>query len=111
MVLAAKLIGRTGSVHPFPSAAHYASYTGAAPLAASSGELTRHRLNRRGDRELNRSLHIMAVTQIRMRGSLGAAYFQRKRAEGLTIKEARRCLKRRLSDVVYRQMVADERAR
>ena len=66
----------------------------------------RHRLSRAGDRQLNYCLHVMAITQIRHDGP-GRAYYQRKRAAGKSHKEALRCLKRRLSDVVYRTMIKD----
>ena len=106
-ILAAKLLGRSGPISRFPSRAHYASYTGTAPLEASSGEVRRHRLSRRGDRQLNRALHIAALTQTRMPATLGHAYFRRKLAAGKIRREALRCLKRQLADVVYRQMLAD----
>ena len=107
VILAAKIVGRSGAVSRFPSRAHYASYTGTAPLEVSSGEVQRHRLSRGGDRQLNRALHIAALTQARMPGTEGHGYFRRKLAAGKSRNEALRCLKRRLSDVVYRCMVAD----
>ena len=110
VILAAKLLGRSGAVSRFPSRAHYASYTGTAPLEVSSGEVQRHRLSRGGDRQLNRALHIAALTQARMPGTEGHRYFRRKLAAGKSRNEALRCLKRRLSDVVYRRMVADATA-
>jgi transposase len=67
-ILAAKILGRSGAMGRFASRAHYASYTGTAPLEVSSGEVQRHRLSRRGDRQLNRALHIAALTQARMPG-------------------------------------------
>ena len=109
MILAAKIVGRSGAVSRFPSRAHYASYTGTAPLEVLSGEVQRHRLSRGGDRQLNRALHIAALTQARMPGTEGHGYFRRKLAAGKSRNEALRCLKRRLSDVVYRCMVADAR--
>jgi len=105
-ILAAKLLGRVGDIHRFPSAAHFASYCGVAPLEASSGEVVRHRLSRAGDRQLNYALHIMATCQARGHPA-GRAYYLRKRAEGHSEKEALRCLKRRLADVVYRQLLRD----
>ena len=109
VILAAKIVGRSGADSRFPSRAHYASYTGTAPLEVSSGEVQRHRLSRGGDRQLNRALHIAALTQARMPGTEGHGYFRRKLAAGKSRNEALRCLKRRLSDVVYRCMVADAR--
>ena len=111
VILAAKLIGHTGPIERYPTPAHYASYAGVAPLEVSSGDTRRHRLSRRGDRQLNRALHIAAFTQARMSTTDGYAYVRRKRHEGKSRREALRCLKRRLADVVYRQLLADERAR
>jgi transposase len=105
---AAKILSRVGPIHRFRSAAAFATYTGTAPIEVSSGEVTRHRLSRAGDRQLNACLHIMALTQIRS-DTPGRAYYQRKRSEGKSKREAMRCLKRRLSDVVYRQLVRDAR--
>ena len=88
------------------SAAAFASFCGVAPIEVSSGDVVRHRLSRAGDRQLNYALHVMAMTQIRY-DSPGQAYYQRKRAAGKSHKEALRCLKRRLADVVYRIMIRD----
>ena len=62
-VLAAKILGHTGDIARFASADHYASYTGTAPIEVSSGEQTRHRLSRAGNRSLNHALHIAARVQ------------------------------------------------
>lgn len=105
-VLAAKLLGHVGDVTRFPTEHHFASYTGTAPLEASSGNNTRHRLNTGGNRALNCVLHIIAVCQIRD-GGRGQDYYLRKIAEGKTPAEARRALKRRLSNVVYRTLKRD----
>jgi transposase len=75
----------------------------------ASGERARHRLPRGGDRQLNYALHIVALTQVRMRASTGRGYYDRKISEGKTHNEAMRCLKRRLADHVWRVMTADER--
>jgi transposase len=103
---AARLIGDIGDVSRFATAGHFASWNGTAPLDASSGDQRRHRLSRAGNRRINRVLHIMAVVQLR-HDTEGRAYYQRKLAAGKTTMEAMRCLKRRLSDIVYRQMVND----
>lgn len=108
--LAAKILSRVGDVHRFRSAAAFATFNGTAPLEVSSGSTVRHRLSRAGDRQLNCCLHIMAITQLR-RDCEGRRYYLRKRAEGKGHKEALRCLKRRLSDLVYRQLLADARRR
>lgn len=108
-VLAAKVIGHVGDVSRFPTEHHFASYTGSAPLDASSGNNVRHRLNTGGNRALNSVLHVIAVCQIRD-GGRGQDYYQRKIAEGKTPAEARRALKRRLSNVVYRIMKRGQRS-
>jgi transposase len=105
-IMAAYLIGYSGDVRRFPTAGHYARYNATAPIEASSGPRVRHRLNPRGNRQLNHALHIAAVTQVR-NDTPGRAYYLRKQAEGKTRKEALRALKRRISDAVYRQLLAD----
>ena len=110
-VMAARLIARTGRIDRFTTTAAYADYCGTAPIEIASGDKTRHRLSRCGDRQLNAALHTIAVIQIRMPGSPGRAYYDRKTAESKSAKEAKRCLKRRLADHVWRVMVADERRR
>ncbi|MGW3248831.1 IS110 family transposase [Streptomyces sp. NPDC001070] len=107
-VLAAKVIGHVGNISRFPTEHHFASYTGSAPLDASSGNNWRHRLNTGGNRALNSVLHTIAVCQIRD-GGRGQDYYLRKISEGKTPSEARRALKRRLSNVVYRIMKRDQR--
>jgi transposase len=104
--LAGKILARVGAIGRFRSAAAFAAFNGTAPVEVSSGDVVRHRLSRAGDRQLNSCLHIMAITQIR-HDTPGRAYYRQKRAAGKSHKEALRCLKRRLSDVVYRQLVAD----
>jgi transposase len=105
-VLAAKVLGEVGDVRRFPTKHHFAAHTGTAPLEASSGQVIRHRLSRAGDRKLNHALHLIAIVQVR-HPTAGQAYYRRKRAEGKAPKEALRCLKRRLSDAVYRSLLAD----
>jgi transposase len=107
-VLAATFLGEVGDIGRFPSKHHFAAHTGTAPRGASSGQVIRHRLSRAGDRKLNHALYMMAMVQVR-RPSAGQAYYRRKLAEGKAPKEALRCLKRRLSDAVYRCLVADQR--
>jgi len=106
---AARLLGDIGDVSRFPTKAHFASWNGTAPLDASSGDQTRHRLSRAGNRRINRALHIMAVVQLRHPSTDGRRYYDRRVAEGKTPMEAMRALKRRLSDVVYRQLVNDQK--
>jgi transposase len=104
---AARLLVEVGDLSRFPDRNHFASWTGTAPIDASSGDHVRHRLSRGGNRQINRVLHIMATVQLRTRSTEGRAYFDRKKAGGKTSMEAMRCLKRRLSDLVYRTMLGD----
>ena len=106
-VIAGRILTEVGDIERFKTNDHFASYNGTAPIDVSSGEQIRHRLSRAGNRRINHAIHMMAVTQIRNRNSTGRAYYERKRLEGKTGKEALRCLKRRLSDVIYRQLLAD----
>jgi transposase len=108
---AARLLIEAGDITRFPSKAHFASWNGTAPIDASSGDQVRHRLSRAGNRQINRTLHIMAVVQLRHRGSEGRAYYDRKVAAGKTPREAMRSLKRRLSDIACHQMILDARAK
>jgi transposase len=107
-IVAGLLIGYTGDVTRFPTRHHYAAYNGTAPIEASSGQKKRHRLNPRGNRMLNHALHLIVITQLRYPNTAGRAFYERKLAEGKTRKEAIRSLKRRISDVVYRHLVADQ---
>jgi transposase len=103
---AARLLVEVGDITRFPTKAHFASWNGTAPIDASSGDQVRHRLSRAGNRQINRVLHTMARVQIR-NPSEGRDYYERKRADGKAPMEAMRCVKRRLSDVVYQQMLRD----
>jgi transposase len=107
-ISAAKIIGIVGDIDRFPSSGHFASYTGTAPLDASSGQRIRHRLNTGGNRQLNATLHTIAVCQARDPGP-GRDYYLRKLGENKTPNEARRALKRRLANVIYRQLIKDQR--
>jgi transposase len=78
-------------------------------VEASSGEVVRHRLSLAGNRKLNYALHMVAVCQARS-DARGGSYYRKKMAEGKSRKEALRCLKRRVSDVVFRSLLADSRA-
>jgi transposase len=106
-IVAAMLIGYSGDPLRFTTASRYAAYTGTASIEFSSGGRVTHRLSRRGNRRLNHALHIAAITQIRYPHSPGRRYYDRKLAEGKTPREAIRALKRRLSDVVWRHLIAD----
>jgi transposase len=98
---AATLISRTAGAERFPSDSHFARQAGVAPIPVSSGRTDRHRLHRGGDRELNRALHIIAITRARIDPTT-RAYIERKRAEGKTKREALRCLKRYLARLFHR---------
>lgn len=108
-LVAARFIAEVVDVRRYPTRDTFASANGTAPLPASSGRTVRHRLNRGGNRQLNRALYTMAITQIRT-DTVGRAYYDRKRAQGKTSREALRCLERRLSDQIYRTMRNDQRA-
>jgi transposase len=106
----ARLLVEVGDITRFPTRGHFASWNGTAPLDASSGDQTRHRLSRAGNRRINRALHIMAIVQLR-NPTEGRAYYDAKKAAGKTPNEAMRALKRRLSNIVYAQMLADQKRR
>jgi transposase len=109
-VVAARTLADVGDISRFADRNRFASWTGTAPLDASSGEQNRHRLSRAGNRRMNHMIHIAAMSQIRL-DTPGRAYYRRKLAAGKTKLEALRCLKRRISDALYRQLLADaERA-
>ena len=105
-IVAAYILGHVGNPARFATPERFASYNGTAPIEASSGPRQRHRLNPRGNRNLNHAMHLIAVTQIR-NDTPGRVYFQRKLAEGKSKKEALRALKRRISDAVWRQLQVD----
>jgi transposase len=99
-VIAGRILAEVADVARFATKDAFASYNGTAPIDVSSGGQIRHRLSRAGNRRINHALHMMAVTQIRHPGTPGRRYYERKRTEGKTPKEALRCLigelKRRL---------------
>jgi transposase len=105
-LVAARIVGEVGDVRRFPTRNHFASANGTAPIPASSGRVQRHRLNRGGNRQLNRAIHVIALTQSRI-DPRARAYMNRRRAEGKSWQEALRCLKRHLSDVVYAHLQGD----
>ena len=103
---AAKLVGETAGVRRFRSRAAFARHNGTAPVPVWSGNTQRFRLNRGGNRQLNAALHRIAVTQLQQHAA-GRAYVERRMAAGNTKTEAIRALRRRLSDEVYRRLMAD----
>jgi transposase len=102
----AKLIGEVAGVQRFRSASAFARHNGTAPTPVWSGNTDRHRLSRAGNRQLNAAIHRVALTQARSHPG-AIAFLERRGDLGATRKEAIRSLKRRLSDVIYRAMLAD----
>ncbi|MFN8146292.1 MAG: IS110 family transposase [Candidatus Nanopelagicales bacterium] len=80
-VTAATILGEVGDIARFATADNFASYTGTAPIEASSGDVIRHRLSRAGNRRLNSALHIVALSNKRY-DPRGKAYYERKLAAG-----------------------------
>jgi transposase len=103
---AAKIVGETAGVERFRSSDAFARHNGTAPLPVSSAGVVRHRLSRSGNRQLNAALYRIALTQSQWQPE-AKALLARRRALGDSPREARRVLKRRLSDVVYRALRAD----
>jgi transposase len=93
---AAALIGRTAGAERFRTDASFARQAGVAPIPSSSGQRNQLRLDRGGDRQLNRALHTIAITRA-SHDPATKTYLERKRAEGKTKKAALRCLKRHLA--------------
>ena len=100
-LVTAKLIGEVGDVRRFRSADAFAMLAGVAPIPASSGQVSRMRLNRGGNRQLNRALYSIAFAQIRTYAP-AKAFVAKKRAEGKSWREAIRALKRHLARIVFR---------
>jgi transposase len=107
---AARLLADVGDIHRFADRDRFASWNGTAPLDASSGNQQRHRLSRAGNRRINRALHIMAIVQLR-NATEGRAYYDGRKAGGMPSMMAMRALKRRLSNVVFALMLADQNRR
>src|SRR3954454_10716929 len=106
----ARLIAETAGAGRLASDAKFARLAGVAPIPASSGDRTRHRLDRGGNRRLNCALHRIAVTQGRCHAP-AREFLARKQAEGKTRREALRCLKRHLARRVWRLLLKIERGR
>ena len=103
---AAKIVGETAGIQRFKSSDAYARHNGSAPLPVSSAGRVHHRLSRTGNRQLNAALHRIALTQSQWH-TPAQTLIARRRAHGDSPREARRVLKRRLSDVVYRALLTD----
>jgi transposase len=102
-ICAAQLLVSSGDPRRMRSEASFAALAGTSPVEASSGTRTRHRLNRGGDRQLNRALHMIALNRCRFHPET-AAHYQRKLDHGKTKREARRCVKRMLARRFYQQL-------
>jgi transposase len=100
-VIAAGIIGHAGNLSNYRDAAAFAMRTGTAPIPCSSGRKTAMRVNPGGDRQLNRCLHTIALSQSHKAGHPGRAYYERKRAEGKDHLAALRSLKRQLATITY----------
>ena len=110
LLSAGKLIGETGRASRFRCLDAYARFNGTAPVPVHSGNREKMRLNRGGNRQVNTALHMIAVTQLR-RGGPGADSVAKRQAAGDDKTEAVRLLRRRVSDAVFKAMLADERQR
>ncbi len=107
---AAKIVGESAGISRFRSKEAFARHNGSAPVPVWSGNVTRHRLSRGGNRQLNVALHRIAITQMRI-DPRGRAYIAHRRDAGDSKTEAIRALRRRISDEVFRRLSADENAR
>lgn len=102
-VCAAQLVVSSGDPTRMASEASFAALAGTSPVQASSGLHQRHRLNRGGDRQLNRALHVIALNRVRWHPET-AAYHHKLLASGKTPREARRCVKRMLARYFHHQL-------
>lgn len=99
---AAKLLGEIGGIDRFATDAQLARHAGIAPIPVWSGRTEgRVRMTRSGNRQINCAVHRIAVTQIRIKDSLGRAFYEKKKAEGMSNREALRCLKRHLIRIIF----------
>ena len=101
VLVAATILSEVGNPHRYATKDKFAMANGTAPLEASSGRVMRHRLNRGGNRQLNRAIHTAALTQIARPDSEGRRYYQKLKTRGKTHREAIRVLKRRISDRIW----------
>lgn len=105
VLTAARILAEVGDARRFANDAQLASYAGVAPLDASSGRQQRHRFNRAGNRQLNRAIYIIAITQARVHAP-AREYLARRVAQGKTNREALRALKRHLIRSVWRALTS-----
>ncbi len=106
-VLAAKILGHVGDVRLFGSVDALASHAGTVPIEVSSGEVTRHRRSRNGNRAFNNALRLAARVQT-MHPRPGLDHYERKLAEHKSSRATLRSLKRQAAEVVYRHVAADQ---
>lgn len=106
-VIAADILAEVGDPARFATKDRFAAANGTAPVEASSGRVVRHRLNRGGNRQINKALHLAAIAQISRPGTEGRAYYQRCLDRGKSKREAIRALKRRISDRVWACLQTD----
>lgn len=106
-ITAARILAELRDVGRVSGQGAFGALTGTAPVPATSGKTDRWRLNRGGNRQLNRAIHTIALTQI-SHDPRARAYLERKRMAGKSHKDAMRCLKRHLARVVYKRLVADQ---
>jgi transposase len=104
-VVAAQLLVSWSHPSRVRSEAAFAALAGVSPLEASSGQRARHRLNRTGDRALNRALHTVALTRLRCHPET-RQYAARRSGEGKTGRDIKRCLKRAIARRLYRRIQA-----
>jgi transposase len=108
---ACAILGAVGDIDRFADHHRLAAFAGAAPKQIASGNTDRHRLDRRGNYQLKRAIHLAAMTQARMKTGPGRVYYLKKREEGKTHREALRCLKRQLIKVIWRTLHNDAHRR
>ncbi len=101
VLVAATILSEVGNPHRYATKDKFAMANGTAPIEASSGRVVRHRLNRGGNRQLNRAIHTAALTQIARADSEGRRYYQKLITRGKTHRDAIRVLKRRISDRIW----------
>ena len=100
-LVAADILAHTGDPARFRTKAAFAMANGTAPIEASSGRVARHRLNRGGNRQINKAIHTAAIAQIARPDTEGRHYYERCLTRGKTKREAIRSLKRRISDRIW----------
>jgi len=100
-IVAAEILTEVADLTRFPTKSKFAMANGTAPLEASSGRVKRHRLNRGGNRQLNKAIHVAAIAQISRPDTEGRRYYEKRLADGKTKREAIRALKRRISDRIW----------